>query len=35
MRDEWDALAKKHADRLSVKYVIDKVDQGADWKGES
>lgn len=35
MRDEWDALAKKHADRLSVKYVIDKVDQGTDWKGET
>lgn len=33
LREEWDALAKKHGDRLQVHYALDKADR--DWKGET
>jgi hypothetical protein len=32
LRKEWDDLAAKNPDRLSVKYVLDKEPRG--WKGE-
>lgn len=33
LRKEWDDLAAKNPDRLSVKYVLDKEPRG--WKGQS
>jgi NAD(P)H-flavin reductase len=33
LRKEWDDLAAKNPDRLSVKYVLDKEPRG--WKGKS
>lgn len=33
LREEWDALAKSHPDRLKVVYALDKPP--ANWKGET
>lgn len=33
LRKEWDELAAKNPDRLSIKYVLDKEPRG--WKGQS
>lgn len=31
LRRDWDALAKAHPDRLTIKYTLDKPPKG--WKG--